>query len=153
MFKYIHCTNLLVEQNPAPSSSIYLQGQRAGNIYAGIIRMLSCQGSGPFRNGSCGAQEPESVCFLNPGNPDQLSQVSAKLLKGEEKKKERDSRTMGLSSLWKLNEFISQWTEPGDTECTWEAINEGWVLHELFSLRGAQQPVWDSWSVGFDKMT
>ena len=49
--------------------------------------MLSCQGSGPFRNGSCGARGPESGCLLNPGNPDRLSQVSAKLLKGEEGKK------------------------------------------------------------------
>ena len=90
MFKYIQCTSLLVEQNPAPSSSIHLQGQRAGNIYAGITRMLSCQGSGPFRNGSCGAQGPESGCFLNPGNPDWLSQVSAKLLKGEEEKRKKN---------------------------------------------------------------
>ena len=89
MFKYIHCTGLLVEQSPAPSSSIYLQGQRKGNIYAGITRMLSYQGSGPFRNGSCGAQGPDSVCFLNPGHPDRLNQVSAKLLKGEEKKKKK----------------------------------------------------------------
>lgn len=56
--------------------------------------MLSCQGSGPFRNGSCGAQGLESVCFLNPGNPDRLNQVSAKLLKGEEKKKKKNE-TLG----------------------------------------------------------